>query len=878
MEIAPDGKPRQYFCDTHEQLAEHLHAIDARGNAAYHACGVFKIRSRKATDALGAQCLWLDIDCGEDKVKKRLGYASTDIALQELSKFEDAYGLPAPTIVRSGHGLHVYWKLTDMANPEEWLHCARLLKAATERHGLLADKTRTADLASILRPAGTFNRKKETPAPVYVEYDDCEPIDIEALAELLALPVMPTMPAHIQQISSVAQAMANGSKQSVFQPVSEGGRNDALARAAGAWFAQKKTYEEVLVEARAWNQKNQPPLGDDELVRTVDSIYRKEQTKPSAPLIALGDCDMPRPDLPEGFSASVGGAMYAHYEDELGNAKVARMAAFECYLIAVCRKENVAEESYAFVANHPHNGWHRFLVDSGDFQSPACMQIMTRNCASITHIKFFKNYVEAASIKLKGTNMDTVRHEQFGWKENNQAFLIGNALIRRGGVVDYAYGDDQLEKRMQAFKIPSNTSLSAWSALGNKLFGPGFDAHAFGLLTSFGTVLMPFLLGATDGGAVLALHTQGSGFGKTNTLQAIASVWGSYDALSVAGCDTENAMFAIITRGKNLPIIEEEMGKRDPALEASIVKRLITGKEKNRATRDGGVEFRSTRYQTIMISASNHSLAETLRASGDEGAMARCFEITIEAPTDKELFKEFSRITAQMLAHCGHAGRAFMYNLLLAGNLEAVIPRLIAAEEAYWDILKTTGKDRYIAKMLACNKIAGELVNQFEILSFSVDRVMEWAIARARIRAEETAVDTAIDVLNRFIIENSQDCLVAEGVYNPKKPPTITNYPKNKLIMRLEKENNILYISQSVLRQWLIKANYHYSTIVKALLEKEILITDKRQVTLSAGTHYPPARCLSWVVNMNSEEVSGMVRSIAPQENTPNILPLPIQT
>lgn len=860
-------------------MAAQLLAIDARGNAAYHACGVFKTKSRKAVDAIGAQCFWLDLDVGEDKAKKGKGYASADIALEALGKFEATYDLPPPTIVRSGYGLHVYWRLTELAHADEWLYCARMLKAAAERSGLLADESRTADLASILRPVGTFNRKKATPVPVYIEFDDCEPISLAEFQAKIAMPVMPAMPLHVASINSAAAAMAQG-KPSVFKPVQEGGRNEACAKLAGALFAQRKTYEVVLGEVRAWNQKNQPPLGDDEVVRTVDSIYRKEQAKPPVAEIALGDCDMPRPELPDGFSATPGGAMWAHYEDDLGNAKVLRMAAYECYLIAVCRKENEAKESYAFVANHPHNGWHRFLIRSGEFESPGGMSVMRDNCTSITHPKYFKKYVEDAAVRLKGKFMDTVRHEQFGWKDNFQAFLIGNALIRRNGAVEYAYGDDQLEKRMQAFKLASATSLQAWSTLANKIFGPGFDAHAFGLLTSFGTILMPFLLGATDGGAILALHTQGSGYGKTNILQAVASVWGTYDALSIAGCDTENAMFAIISRGKNLPITEEEMGKRDPALEASIVKRLITGKEKNRATRDGGVEFRSTRYQTVMISASNHSLAETLRQSGDEGAMARVFEINIDAPTDKEMFKEFSRITAAMLNQSGHAGRAFVYNLLMEGVLERIIPRLFEAEELYWDLLKTTGKDRYIAKLLACNKVAGELVNQFEILSFNVDRVMEWAVEKARVRSEETEVETGISVLNRFILENSQDCLVAEGAFHPKKPPIINRYPKNRFVMRLERDTNVLYVAQAALRQWLAKANYHYPTLSRSLKEHGILISDKRQITLTAGTDFPPVRCATWVVNMNHEEVSGMVRSIntVPEAIVPNILTLPIQT
>jgi hypothetical protein len=44
-------------------------------------------------------------------------------------------------------------------SPEDWRACGALLKALTKKHGLLADPSRTSDIASVMRVPGTRNLK-----------------------------------------------------------------------------------------------------------------------------------------------------------------------------------------------------------------------------------------------------------------------------------------------------------------------------------------------------------------------------------------------------------------------------------------------------------------------------------------------------------------------------------------------------------------------------------------------------------------------------------------------------------------------------------------------------------------------------------------------
>ena len=57
-------------------------------------------------------------------------------------------------------------------------------------------------------------------------------------------------------------------------PVAQGARNSTLAQLAGRWIGAGLEEAEVEALARSWNEKNTPPLGEKELLRTLASIHK----------------------------------------------------------------------------------------------------------------------------------------------------------------------------------------------------------------------------------------------------------------------------------------------------------------------------------------------------------------------------------------------------------------------------------------------------------------------------------------------------------------------------------------------------------------------------------------------------------------------------
>jgi AAA domain len=149
------------FFDSIDELSDYVALEDRNGNSVYFACASYKQWGvRKQTNVLFLKSFYLDIEGGPEAVATNKGYDDAVAAYRAVLDFCRRAGLPEPTMVASGHGLHIYWVLEQELSPQEWLPYARGLKRKAKELGLCFDPSRTADAASILRPPDTHNRKR----------------------------------------------------------------------------------------------------------------------------------------------------------------------------------------------------------------------------------------------------------------------------------------------------------------------------------------------------------------------------------------------------------------------------------------------------------------------------------------------------------------------------------------------------------------------------------------------------------------------------------------------------------------------------------------------------------------------------------------------
>lgn len=167
---------RHVLTDDFDELAAAAERLDAQGHTVYHACAAYREkrvwdsrkerwRVRVSTNALAVRSQWVDLDVGPEPDK----YDSLKEAAAAVKATCKHFKIPLPTMVRSGKGLHIYWVFDRDVLAADAAESALKVKAAFTEYGLKQDPTRTADMASVLRPPGTTHRKN-TPRTVSVIY------------------------------------------------------------------------------------------------------------------------------------------------------------------------------------------------------------------------------------------------------------------------------------------------------------------------------------------------------------------------------------------------------------------------------------------------------------------------------------------------------------------------------------------------------------------------------------------------------------------------------------------------------------------------------------------------------------------------------------
>ena len=159
-----------------------------KGNIYYSLASYRDNSSREAANAQELRSFFADIDIDEKKAREGTCHATPMEANAAIKKFRAATGWPAPLIVGSGHGIHLYWPLSEPLPVHVWKPLAEKLKRLFRVHGLMADPSVTADAARVLRVPGTVNRKDpRAPIEVSIQQDprDVGPYDLKMLLPAL---------------------------------------------------------------------------------------------------------------------------------------------------------------------------------------------------------------------------------------------------------------------------------------------------------------------------------------------------------------------------------------------------------------------------------------------------------------------------------------------------------------------------------------------------------------------------------------------------------------------------------------------------------------------------------------------------------------------
>lgn len=655
-----------------ETMADAIEGMaGSRSLSVYHACATYqravieiedgektKRKYRIPENWDRAKAFWVDLDCGEDKHAKGDGYLTKKDAVMAVFKFADTIGWPRPMIVDSGNGVHAYWPLTKDISHTNWVKVAKGLKATLFHCGVIADPTRTADFASILRPAGSTNRKNGqakpvvvkatgTPTPAaelaaalknYMEEHGVKLIKETVKREVVLtgglnddlighLPVYPDLPVD-------ADVVANGCTQVAAMRDTqgdvgyehwrgvigilkhcEGGRELAESwssnrEATGhsqldwdirydSWTAGPTTCE-FFAGCNPQGCEGCPMKGKIKTPLVLGRQVPENTEHVEEVVTAEGEqIEVEVPALLRGYVWS-NGIMCRLLPDKEG---VLQPHPFSTILFYPTTRIRTEEGTYR-IGIRMHLPNHKVRDFEMSAEAMASQTDMLRSLAKYELMQ--SNHKDAGAhmaaylrdqleeLKRKVEEVNTLT--TFGWREDMSGFLLGDRLYHKDGSVRTVLTGGGAAKFKAAMPPPKGTLAKYASALNFMYNREGMEHWQYAVCSGLGSILSPFGEELYKG-LLVALTGGDSGKGKTTACFAALYAFGNADGFALKSDDgfTQNALWAYLGTYNNLPVLLDELTSMDGASFSRAAYGVSNGQERMRLTsKNGSVGFATT--------------------------------------------------------------------------------------------------------------------------------------------------------------------------------------------------------------------------------------------------------------------------------------------
>jgi hypothetical protein len=410
-------------------------------------------------------------------------------------------------------------------------------------------------------------------------------------------------------------------------------------------------------------------------------------------------------------------------------------------------------------------------------------------------IMYLMNYIITWGQYLMNKNSAEVMRMQMGWTPNRQSFVIGGTEYLRDGT-DVSSPTSPLCRGIAKHLQPMGT-YEAWQEAANKLNMPSLELHAFTMLAGMGSALMDY---TSTSGVTLCL-TGESGAAKTGALYSALSVWGNPKDLSVLEA-TENGMTGRYLGLHNIPFGLDEVGNILPKTLSQLIHKISQGKSKIRMQASVNAERdHEMSASLVAIFTSNQSLYDKLTTlkKDPNGEVARLIEMMVRKPDafkdDAHLGRE---IFDQFRFNYGWAGPEFIKAVYRTG--EQGVSKLL--DEWCLRFKKDFGEDtayRFYENVVAAAMTAGEIAINAKIIKFDLDRVYRRIVGEMiAIRDNVVKVNSVNyeSILSDYINKNQSGILAF-------KDNKITMEPRMALVIRVENDSNMMYISKTEFDKYL---------------------------------------------------------------------------
>ena len=901
-----------------------------------------RMRVRRTHDNMKeTRAFFFDLDVFKDddpdKIKK-LKYASQAEALADLQRFLFEARLPAPIVVSSGAGVHVYWTVVDPIASDVWRPLADRMYWLARKYSLKIDPMRTTDQSSILRIAGTLHLKDiNNPRKVQVLHEGPATANA-AFIDLLEDRTNGYSPAafaaphasttnqggNIQkvwsgrmakpaEITAVCEHMREfeDSQGNIPEPhwyiglgtiaFCEDGRDTCHK-----WSSGHPNYTEADTEAKIdqWEAKSWPPncakinatVGGDACDRCQfkhlgsHPFVIAEQRRKILPLPhmqLLTSTTVPPPPCEPKFPYSrVVAGIAMEVKDKSGASGIDMVAPYDMYPFAAFGGTEAergfslwaifVEPTEPIVARISNTAMH----DPRELTPLLMDQGVYFDAEQIVKVRRFM------SAYLRDLRNQTKINEQFdhlGWVgEHDKRFVLYERLIMPDGKVTPC----SISKMAH---LPTGAmSRSGTLADQVKLMGfynhPAYIQHQLCILASLAS---PFYYVTTLHGVVLSLSGK-TGASKSWMLYTCASLWGHPQKYTINGTPdgaTKGVRMEQAVTLANLPVCVDEITLMSDVDARSMVMSATQLNPRGRLDQKGVPKPpRGGFKSTMMICTANSSLTQLINTNNTAGqaGTVRVFEMNVDNQGMPHTKPQADNYMRQLNQNYGWLGEAFMAQAI---KLRPQIEKRIARKQAELDTrLSIAGAERFWSAPMAVILVIGELAFRMGLHPYDMQAIEDWFInhqlpaMRGQLSVELERRDPE-NILGDYLEYINGDTIHVSRETGANDAG-FTYKGNGELKAHIERGLGEIWVRSDPFRRYCERNGHLYNSVIDDLFGKGIVIKRSDRRAMGAGTVMEKARSRCFIINLRHPAIhvkmfDNIVGPVADQTAAPAAPSLP---